>query len=124
MNSIPRPSSCSVADSPDQMEPTALTMILRHPWIVGAVAGLSLIGAGIYLRVATPLYTSTACLRIQQEAPSVLGSPPPSHSSDETAAFLNAELVVLTSTPVLEMALATPGAKEARKPGTPILLWH
>jgi len=83
-------------------------MILRHPWMVIAVTIACSIAAGLYVRIATPLYTSMASLRVQQEAPPVLGNAPPPHSSDETSAFLNAELAVLTSTPVLEMALAAP----------------
>jgi uncharacterized protein involved in exopolysaccharide biosynthesis len=98
----------------DPADISPLWKVLRHPFIL--LFALILAGAAAYqyLHKTMPLYTSTAVLRVQQPPPQVFGAVEPSRNTDETAIFLNAELAVLTSTPVLETALATPAVKETQ----------
>jgi len=90
----------------DPADLSPLWMILRHPLILIFFIALCGGGAYGYLNKATPLYVSTALLRVQQPPPQAFGAAEPSRSPEETAVFLNAEMAVLTSTPVLETALA------------------
>ena len=88
----------------DPADMTPLRMIARHPLLILLALAISSALAAVYLRNATPQYMSTAVLRVQQ--PPLSGSAETPRTADETAVFLNAELAVLTSTPVLESALA------------------
>src|SRR5438270_11788736 len=88
----------------DPADMTPLRMIARHPLLILLALAISSALAVVYLRNAIPQYASTAVLRVQQ--PPLPGGAETLRTADETAVFLNAEMAVLTSTPVLELALA------------------
>ena len=88
----------------DPTELRALRLAIRRPgWIIGMTL-LCVGAAAAYLAIATPVYTGIARLRVQQDDPQSLGVPVLEHGIDQTTSFLNAELAVIVSGPVLELA--------------------
>jgi uncharacterized protein involved in exopolysaccharide biosynthesis len=101
-------------NNPLQMRPAwrdpadrgALLMTARHPWIMCGMILLCL-GAGyLYLRYAPLEYTGTALIRLRQGGPVPLGVAEPQRTGEDLASYLNAELAVLTSGPVVERVLS------------------
>ena len=89
----------------DPTRPEVLLTVLRHPVLLLFVAALA-VGAGVaYLKLATPQYTSSAKLRVQLASPRLVGEIEAPRSSEETSSFLNSEVTVITSAPVLALAL-------------------
>jgi polysaccharide biosynthesis transport protein len=89
----------------DPTELRALRLAARRPgWIICTTI-LCIASAVAYLAVATPVYTGIARLRVQQDDPQVLGLPALEHGIEQTTSFLNAEMAVIMSGPVLELAL-------------------
>jgi uncharacterized protein involved in exopolysaccharide biosynthesis len=89
----------------DPADRGALFMTARHPWIMCGTILLCLGAAYVYLRYAPIEYTSTALIRLRQGGPVPLGASEPLRSGEDMASYLNAELAVLTSAPVLQSAL-------------------
>ncbi|MGE5611384.1 MAG: polysaccharide biosynthesis tyrosine autokinase [Bacillota bacterium] len=94
--------------------PGLLQISFRHPWFVllGITAGLL---AGVsYLALATPQYTSSAKLYVQQVRPRVLVEVEPRLTFDSNASFVNMQKTILTSAPVLATALEKPGVRQVK----------
>ena len=92
LDAAPRPAPWRGPD-----DPTPLTMVFRHPLLFACVLAGCVAAAWGYVRVTTPLYTSSASLRVLPAPPPIMGVAEPARSIDEITAFLNAEMAVLTS---------------------------
>jgi uncharacterized protein involved in exopolysaccharide biosynthesis len=89
----------------DPTELRAFRLAARRPgWIICTT--LLCVGAAVlYVAIATPVYTGIARLRVQQDDPLALGPPALERGIEQTTSFLNAELAVIVSGPVLELAV-------------------
>lgn len=105
MNQAIRPNGHS-AQSPAR--PTALQVLARHWRVAVLVAGMPLVGALIYLLLATPLYTAVGRISVQKGGPRVMVESQYQPQGDERINFLHTERSVLLSTSVLAIALADP----------------
>jgi capsular exopolysaccharide synthesis family protein len=87
----------------DQGSDGPLQLMWRRRWIVVMALLVCIFGAVAYLRVATPLYTSTARLTVSGDVLSVLGGG--GTKADPAIDFMAAQLALMTSGPVAERAL-------------------
>src|SRR5580704_10023465 len=92
----------------DPAEPQAGSSLWRHRNVVLWAMVAAAIIAGIYLLVAPRRYTSFAEIYIV-DAPTVTGQPADPGHQDEV---LNTQAQLMTSTPVLALALAEPGVAD------------
>ena len=81
-------------------------------WIIALVTALSLAGGFLYLREATPLYTSTASLYVEQMGPRIINEYEGIMTQSKNYLFTQAEL--LKSTPILAVALEQPGMRSLK----------
>jgi succinoglycan biosynthesis transport protein ExoP len=98
----------------DALVDSILHILWRRRRLVVASSIICVLLAGAYLLVATPLYTTTARLMLQRNAPKfihdgVSQSPVPDNDN-----YLFTQQQVITSTPVLAAALGTPGVHDIR----------
>jgi uncharacterized protein involved in exopolysaccharide biosynthesis len=91
----------------DPTDVSILFMVLRHPFVLLVVLAACVGGAWFYLKKATPLYTSTARVRIQPGMPPLYAGPEQTFGPEETLSFINAEVGVLTSEPVIAETIKT-----------------
>ena len=73
---------------------------------------LFLLAAVLYLLFATRYYTGSAKLFVQQSGPNVLGEV--QRNAQDNQAFLFTQREMMSSTPVVAMALGTPGIRELK----------
>jgi len=76
-------------------------------WIVALATALGLAGGFLYLKEATPLYTSTASLYVEQTGPRIITEYEGIMTQSKNYLFTQAEL--MKSTPILAAALEQPG---------------
>lgn len=86
--------------------------LLRQWWVVLAIVALALLGGAVYLVSVPPTYTSRSLLLIEPATAQLLGTggltanPAPVESDH----FLNTQCEIITSTPVLALAVSRIGA--------------
>jgi len=85
-----------------------LQMIWRRRWTVLVVVLLSLAAAIAYVLTATPIYTSTSRVDVEQTGPQIFGDESVMAHSDT---YLNTQAEMLTSTPILTNAIAASNAR-------------
>jgi capsular exopolysaccharide synthesis family protein len=78
-------------------------------WIVALATALGLAGGFLYLREATPLYTSTARVYVEQAGPKIITEYEGVMSQSKNYLFTQAEL--MKSTPIVAAALEQPDMK-------------
>ena len=95
------------------MPESLIEIVWRSRWIVLAATVIALGAAFVYLSKATPIYTSTSRIYVEQTGPKIIG---------ETAAgvmtqsnnYLYTQAELLKSTPILAAALEVPGIKQLK----------
>ncbi len=96
-------------------------VIWRNRWLMLLTMGLACAAGLIYVTVATPLYTSTSTIYVEQSGPKILTEVERAVGPSRNFLYTQAEL--LKSTPILTAALAKMGPrnlKAMRKTGNPI----
>ena len=81
-------------------------------WIVALVTALALAGGFLYLREATPLYTSTARIYVEQTGPKIITEYEGVMSQSKNYLFTQAEL--MKSTPIVAAALEQPDMRQLK----------
>jgi len=95
------------------MPESLIEIVWRSRWIVLAATVIALGATFVYLSKATPIYTSTSRIYVEQTGPKIIG---------ETAAgvmtqsnnYLYTQAELLKSTPILAAALEVPGIKQLK----------
>ena len=87
-------------------------ILWRGRRIVVLCAGIAVFAAAAYLLMATPLYTTTARLLLQRNAPKFIRDGQGQAPVPDNDNFLFTQQQVITSTPVLAAALAAPGVHD------------
>jgi capsular exopolysaccharide synthesis family protein len=83
-----------------------LKVVWRRRWIIVGCLAIALASAALYLYRATPIYSSTSQMYIQQNGPRIIGD---LQSADtDIANYLLTQCEVITSTAVLSTAIAEP----------------
>jgi capsular exopolysaccharide synthesis family protein len=97
----------------DPRKDSLLEILWRQRRLVMWAAGISLLFGAIYVTVATPVFTSTSRLYVRRGRPSLLSeSHAPPASDDDN--FLTTQREVISSTPILSLALSLPGIADLR----------
>jgi len=86
-------------------------IVWRQRAMVGLTVAVFLLLAGAYLVLATRYYTGAAKLYIQQVGPQILPGQPQTPSQDSET-FLYTQREIVSSTPVIAMALGTEGIRD------------
>ncbi len=90
-----------------------LTILWRRQNTVAIVLVSCLIIALIYLLKATPIYSSTSRICVEQNAPKVLTADADMIASQKSDSFLYTQAQIVSCMPVLTAAMDTPGVSEA-----------
>ena len=102
-----------------------LAILWRRRGIVLCVLTLCLVGAGMFLTVATPRYTSTSRIVVQQNAMRLLATDSQPAASEAGAdSYTEVQAAMLHSAPVLQAALKQPelqGLKALRSVNDPLV---
>jgi len=85
----------------------------RGRWIILTTAVLGLTAGFVYLRQATPLYTSEARIYVEQSGPKIISSMEEGVMT-QSKNYLYTQAELITSTPVLSTALKLPDVKGLR----------
>jgi polysaccharide biosynthesis transport protein len=96
----------------DGAEAALLPTIWRQRWTVALATGACLLLCGLYLLVATPVYTIAARLRVHQGAPTIMSAD--KQEPERSDNYLYTEAEMLRSTPILALALAAPGTDDLK----------
>jgi capsular exopolysaccharide synthesis family protein len=89
--------------------------MLRQRVVIGATIVICAMIALAYLLFATPLYATTARLQVHRSGPTLLPTANPRANDDgDPDNFLYTQKEILTSTPVLAIALGTPGVRDMK----------
>jgi uncharacterized protein involved in exopolysaccharide biosynthesis len=80
-----------------------LLVMWRRRWVLALTIAVCLAGAVAYLVRATPIYTSSARLLVEQSGPRIMSDYPTATDRSGSYAYKQAE--VLTSTPILAAAI-------------------
>jgi polysaccharide biosynthesis transport protein len=94
----------------------------RNRWLMALTVGIAFAAGLIYVTVATPLYTSTSTIYVEQSGPKILTEADGAASPSRNFLYTQAEL--LKSTPILTAALEKLGdrkLKVLRKANNPIV---
>ena len=89
-----------------------LQIIWRSRWIVLLTTAMALGGGLIYVTTATPLYTSTSRIYVQQSGPKILTEAEGLMTQSKNYLYTQAEL--LKSTPILSDAIEKDGIKQLK----------
>jgi capsular exopolysaccharide synthesis family protein len=114
-DNLPVPAPSSSPSSAGRHEPandSIIEIVWRQRAVVGITTGICLILAVLYLFVATRYYTGYAKLYVQQMGPQLPGLE--QHLLHDNETFLFTQREVVASTPVIAMALGTPGIRESK----------
>src|SRR5687768_10003609 len=79
--------------------PALMLVLWRRRWVVLVTVLACVSAAVVYLVRATPIYTSTARLLVEQSGPRILSDNPA--GADRSASYAYAQAQVLTSTPIV-----------------------
>ncbi len=105
--------------APAGMQPTAptqvnlLTILWRRQNTVAIILVGCLIVAFIYLLKATPIYSSTSRICVEQNAPKILTADAEMIASEKSDSFLYTQAQIVSCMPVLTAAMETPGVSQA-----------
>jgi len=91
----------------NHLQETFLNILLCHRWIILVTTLLSLIAAFLYLRRATPIYTSTSRLYVEQRGPKIINEYEGIMTQSKNYLYTQAELI--KSTPIIGDAVDNPG---------------
>jgi len=91
-----------VASAPAQA-PVLLDVLWRRRWTFIVTSLVCVAGAGLYLALATPIYSASSAVMVQQNAPKALADGQSAGPLSET--YLQTQADVMRSTPVLSRAL-------------------
>jgi len=94
------------------MSESLVRIIWRSRWIVLFATVVALGGAFAYLSRATPIYTSTSRIYVEQSGPRILGEVEGVMTQAKNYLYTQAEL--LKSTPILSSAIEKPGVKQMK----------
>jgi len=98
----------SVGIVPDDL----LEVLWRNRWLVLLTTAVALAAGLIYVTAATPMYTSTSKLYVEQNGPRILAETDGLTTPSKNCLYTQATL--LTSTPVLTAAIEKPGIRELK----------
>jgi uncharacterized protein involved in exopolysaccharide biosynthesis len=91
------------------MSESLIQIMWRNRWVVLITTLAALIVAFAYLQKATPIYTSTARIYVEQTGPKIMSDTEEGVMTRSTN-YLYTQAEILKSTPILTAALNTPGA--------------
>ena len=98
----------SVRIVPDDL----LEVLWRNRWLVALTTAVAMVVGLIYVTAATPMYTSTSKLYIEQNGPRILAETEGLTTPTKNCLYTQAAL--LTSTPVLTAAVEKPGVGQLK----------
>lgn len=102
---LPGPAGTEPVESKSPSE-WLLLLFWRQKWILLAALALAVVGAFVYLSVATPLYTSTAKVYVRPAASVVLPGSQGGGQQANALTFTNAQIEVIKSDAVISIACA------------------
>jgi uncharacterized protein involved in exopolysaccharide biosynthesis len=88
-------------------------IIWRGRWLMLITTILALSAAFIYILKATPIYTSTSRIFVEQSGPKIIGDLEKGVMT-ESQNYLYTQVELLKSTPILEAALVAPGIRQMK----------
>ncbi|MGD8787498.1 MAG: Wzz/FepE/Etk N-terminal domain-containing protein, partial [Phycisphaerales bacterium] len=94
------------------MSESLVQIILRSRWIILLATVVTLGAAFVYITKATPIYTSTSRIYVEQSGPRILTEAEGVMTQSKNYLYTQAEL--LRSTPILSSALETAGVKRMK----------
>lgn len=103
------------AEGPVQGEPVRealLSVLWRRRWILLGAVLLALAGGLVYILKATPTFTSTSRLYVEQSGPKIISDSEGVKGQSSSYLFTQCEL--LTSTPIISAALEQPEMKQLK----------
>ena len=105
-------SNIGMTSSGNIMSENLIQVVWRNRWIILLTTIAALVMAFIYVLKATPIYSSTSRIYVEQSGPKILTEVEGVMTQSKNYLFTQAEL--LKSTPVLSSALEKPGVKQMR----------
>jgi succinoglycan biosynthesis transport protein ExoP len=105
-------SNNGMSTSGGTMSESLIQVVWRNRWIILLTTIASLAIAFIYVLKATPIYSSTSRIYVEQSGPKILTEVEGVMTQSKNYLFTQAEL--LRSTPILSAALEKPGVKQMR----------
>jgi succinoglycan biosynthesis transport protein ExoP len=105
-------SNNGMSTSGGTMSESLIQIVWRNRWIILLTTIASLAIAFIYVLKATPIYSSTSRIYVEQSGPKILTEVEGVMTQSKNYLFTQAEL--LRSTPILSAALEKPGVKQMR----------
>jgi uncharacterized protein involved in exopolysaccharide biosynthesis len=94
------------------MSESLIQVVWRNRWIILLTTIAALATAFIYVLKATPIYSSTARIYVEQRGPKILTEVEGVMTQSKNYLYTQAEL--LRSTPILSSALEKPGIKQMK----------
>jgi capsular exopolysaccharide synthesis family protein len=95
------------------MPESLIEIVWRSRWIVLAATVIALGAAFVYLSKATPIYTSTSRIYVEQTGPKIIGETAEGVMT-QSKNYLYTQAELLKSTPILAAALEVPGIKQLK----------
>jgi len=93
------------------IKPESLVQIMwRGRWLVLLITAISIIGAVVYIVKATPIYTSTSRIYVEQSGPKIFTEAETSVMT-QSMNYLHTQAELLTSTPIIAAVLEKPGIR-------------
>jgi capsular exopolysaccharide synthesis family protein len=89
-----------------------LEVLWRNRWLVLLTAAVALAAGLVYVTAATPMYTSTSKLYVEQNGPRILAETDGPITPSKNCLYTQATL--LASTPILTAAIEKPGIRELK----------
>jgi capsular exopolysaccharide synthesis family protein len=105
-------SNNGISSSGGMMSENLIQVVWRSRWVILVTTIASLAMAFIYVLKATPIYTSTSRIYVEQSGPKILTEVEGVMTQSKNYLYTQAEL--LRSTPILSAALEKPGVKQMR----------
>jgi len=87
----------------EEVSDPLFAMVWRRRWTVLVVTLLCLVSGGLYLLKATPIFTSSSRLYVEQSGPRIMSDQ--QSGAPKSGSFLYTQAQLLTSTPILNQAI-------------------
>lgn len=112
LNMLGKKDSIETPQSVGFLPETLLQILWRSRWIIFFTVVLAIVLAFIYIAKATPIYTSTSRIYVEQSGPKILTEVEGVMTQSMNYLFTQAEL--LRSTPILSLALEKSGVRQMK----------
>jgi succinoglycan biosynthesis transport protein ExoP len=101
----------NAGQGPGMMPESLFQVMWRHSWIIIGCAFLALVAGFIYLAKATPIYTSSASLYVEQSGPKIIGDLEEGVMTGSKN-YLYTQAKLITASPIISAVMEDPQIKK------------